>query len=314
MGVSLAFCLGLLKPQQASTPVKPEQAPTAAPRLSTQEVGQVIQKHWGYSGIQLGRQNVTWLDLAGKGQNTEFYAYYVTETPRGDVPVVDVFTVQRGTPENLFHRIGLGFSEGLRASHIELSGKTFFLCTTRSGSGGYLAVWIYEYDGIGKLALIYEDDQGLFQGSLLLTPGGILLRGNNQRFVLSYDGAKFVRTLYCRPLSPPKGPGTHILLIKAQGDKLLMYYDERLLSFTQAGANRYVSASTLKIQKDEQVLFDENFDTPHMTRILADGQFEWTSGFYSGVKPSREGEMGLSISHDYQDWYDINFTVAPRLR
>jgi hypothetical protein len=303
IAVFLAFLLDLYK-----------QAPTPTSRLSMEQVKQVIENHWGYSGIEIGQQDVAWLDLARKGQETEFYAYYVNDAESGGVPVVDVFTVQHGAPENLFHRIGYGFSEGLRASHIELCGKTFFLCTTRAGNAGYLSVWIYQYDGIGKLALVYEDDEGLFQGWLFLTPAGIFLRGNNQRFLLSYDGTKFVRTLYRKPLSTPKGPGTHILRLKAQGEKLLIYYDDTLLSFFRSEANRYILASTLKIEKDEQILFDDDFDMPHQTRILADRQFEWTTGFYSGVKPSREGEMGVSISHDYEDWYEINFSVGPGLR
>ena len=183
------------------------QTPTAnsSPETNDREKAKrIILNYFGYDRDKIEIEKIIWFDFVSKGSNLEFYAVYRNDWR----DFVDVFTLRQGFPENLYHRLGNG--EGLDANHVTINNKTYFIATSNAGSGSYLTVTLYEYDGIGKPKIAYEDD-ALFQGKLFVFNNHVYLGGNNQRYELQYGKNSFKRVKYRQRLLYEYGSGSHIL-------------------------------------------------------------------------------------------------------
>jgi hypothetical protein len=270
---------------------------------------EIIERYWGRANVKMDEAKIVWADLCRKGEFKEFYAYYIITSGEDDVPAVDVFTVRNGKPENLLHRVAAGFSEGLEATHANLGGRNFFICSTCAGSGGFLDLDIYAYNGSGKLSLVHQE-KNLFKGSFFIADGALCLYGGNQRFVLTYSGKKFVKRPYTKRLSVGDTPGTHVLRVEMNKDKPLFYFDNSPISFLKENEERYRSVSPLPLEMSGQILIDDSLPSPQEIRFLSGGpEFSFIRGFFYGLKPERTGSARVLVSHNYGDWYQIDFVV-----
>lgn len=268
---------------------------------------EIVCRYFGFDAIEVREGGIEWFDFASTGERTEFYALY----RQGDRQFLDVFTTKRG-PELLYHARADTLGH-LGADLVRTESSIVLVSSSKHGSGGYLDVELYTYDGIGKPKLVYEE-RNLFQGRLFLADNKIYLGGSGQRFEVRYDEGEFRRFPYAaRPLFG-RSTSIHVLSIDVTDDRLSVRYDGFPLPFVEdPRTNTMVTTSLLDISPDEQIVIDDAGPPGSAIRVLVEGEhLGFDSAFFVSIKPESLGDSYISISHGYRKWYRLNVKIANR--
>ena len=263
-----------------------------------------IKQYYGYSEFPSDKADIDWFDFAGSGRFLEFYVSY----EMGYSPLIDVFTVRHGDAENILHR--LGYSEELKAGYITIDGKSYFLIAAKTGSGGYLTLEIYEYDGIGK-AILSQELQDLFYGDMFVSDNRAFVTSSSQKFEVKHEDGRFVLVRYLQRLTPPSY-GTQVLRLDVKRGSLAVSFDGKQLTFTKEDENQYVCTRPVGVLLEGEVFIDDNFgDVDRQVRIMASAdEFTWHRGFFDSLKPKKPGEATITVSDSYENWYHIRCRVG----
>jgi hypothetical protein len=298
--VVLAFALNL-----CGTALSP--SGVGAPGLSSEALRNrgiaAIRAYFGYKNWPQDDVQVVWFDFASSGNLCEFYAKYNYDGNG----VVDVFTTRQGDVENLLHRMSL--SEELEAGHIQIDGKTFFLCSGKTGSGGYLTLQIYDYDGIGKPRIRYESED-FFYGDWWTRDNRVFLTSSSRKFELRYKDGSFHLVRYTGRLSQT-AYGTHVLSFDVKDRFLTMSFDGEPLIFVKDSEGRLVNAKPLWIRPDAQILIDDNFaEEDRQVRVMVGAEFRWHRGFFDSLTPTKCGAAEITVSDSYETWYGVRCQIS----
>jgi hypothetical protein len=298
---SLNLCLNTSARNGPSKPTSRNelQKPTREAAVSA------IKQFYGYCEFPSDKADIGWIDFAGSGRPLEFYVSYEMEYSR----LVDVFTIRNGDPEIILRR--LGCSEELKAGYITVDGKGYFLISAKTGSGGYLTLEIYEYDGIGK-AVLSQEFQDLFYGDMFVSDNRAFVTSSSQKFEVKHESGRFVLVRYLQRLAPPSY-GTQVLRLDVKGSALAISFDGKQLTFTKEDEDQYVCTRPVGVLLEGEVFIDDNFgDDGRQVRIMSHGdEFTWHRGFFDSMKPKKAGEATITISDSYEDWYHIRCLVGP---
>lgn len=276
----------------------------------------IIKAFYGDDIGKVKLNKVVWFDLLSKGSNTDFYALYdINQTP-----FLDVFTTRSGQPENLYHEVYQGY--GIDAFYATISNKTFFVSTNRGGSGGFLSASIYDYDGIGKLRLVHQID-GMFQGWLFVVDNRIFLSGNTQKYELKYDGKTFSLEKYQQRLSCNQN-GSHVLAYHLMDGKFFITYAGKEITFKDTpppDTDPVESAKTkvswkesiapILIGLNELIILDDNMEEPGEIRLIMHEKDNLAprGGLFSSLLAKEVGTIHMSISYNYETWYEIEVVI-----
>lgn len=270
-----------------------------------EQAKQIVFSYFNNKKIEINK--LEFCDLFGDGQKKEFYVVFSNAYTDN----VAVFTLRNNTYENIFYRKNKG-GESLDGYHITNNKKTIFIFTSNIGSGNFLDVNIYEYDGIGKLRLVHNERE-IFGGQVYIANNRIYITGNNHRYELKRIDKDFKLIRYKERITHENGSGTHVLSYASKNKKLLIMFDGKPIEFNASKENDYQeSKSQITINDDEQIIIDDNiFDQPpQRIRLLTEGEvFSYSHGFFYTLKPKSKGKAYLHISHNYDIWYDIDVIV-----
>jgi hypothetical protein len=274
-------------------------------RLGNLRAMRIIKKHFSFKKISLDSIGAIWIALNPDRIPSEFYTLYQVN----NVTYFDVFTIRFKEPENLLHRISIG--ELLTPMHIKYDEKIYLVCGSTQGSGAYLSLTIYSYDGIGKLKIVHEE--GLFfQGNYRIINDRCFISGNNKRYELIYSNEKFSLSPYKERLRYEFGSTQHILAYDIIEEQLQIKFDGKPLEF-MIRSNQLHLVSPLRINFNEHILVDDNLtENPNggIRTLTTGGDFISFGGFFMTLKPNIHGLTSLAISYCYQEWYIIDIIVT----
>ncbi len=294
------------KSRKNATMQEPVTVSTQQPEITGEDssVRRMIEEYHHLTIHEVKSPGIIWFDLASTGRDTEFAVLYSTESHE----ILDVFTTRQSGFENLFHRVRI--DEELMPAFIVMDGHPYFICASRAGSGGFLDLELYTYDGIGKLSQVYHVGQ-LFQGDFWITDSRLFIAGGNQRFELRKEDGSFILVPYDKNLALQLSTGTHVLSIVPLGDHLVINYDGGQISFASEELS-YRSTVPIKVQLEELIVVDDNLveTGPQSIRVLVDGTtFNFHRHFFYSIQPTRRGFSHIQISHNYGDWYFIDVAI-----
>ncbi len=266
----------------------------------------IVQEYFKLNVDSISEFNTVWCDLTSSGKNSEFYAtYYHNQFTK----YLTVFTTRGNVPENLFHRNSKGGYD-LQGAHVLINDVAYFLCATRVGSGGFLDLDVFQYDGVNKLEMIHKE-ASLFQGHLWVMDNRIFLDGGNHRYELMYISDGFKLTNYDKRVQYLADSASHVLAYHIDGNDFKITYDGKPIQFTMI-EDHYVNNEPITLAIDEQIIEDDNVIgvEPQQIRLLSRrGEFEYKQGFFSSLIPTGVGLKELSISFNYETWYRIKVLV-----
>lgn len=252
-----------------------------------------------YFNIQIEKTNIdnlNWFDFSGNGTNKEFYIKYYYNGKQ----YYDIFTLQGNIAENIFHRVIEYCSESSDFIPLTIQGKSFLIFSTTAGSGNYLDLEIYQYDGIGKAKCVHSE-YGFYEGELLTKNNKILISGNCQKYELKYDGNEFKLVKYNERLQPEEG--SHVLTVNVTNDDVKVLYDNEPLEFPDkvknGGDRDFCTDITLKM--GELIYVDEfNTDDSSGPRIFLPNNdiVKLDAGFYTTIEPLKPGKTEIEILND----------------
>jgi len=268
----------------------------------------IIKKSNGDKDILINNADIVWVDLLSKDNIKEFYVTYSID----EINFVDVFTTRNGFNENILHQTS---EDGeIDAKHVTINNKTYFICIFRGGNHRFMDVELYEYDGIGKLKLVYETNKELPQGKLWIVNNKIFISGGINKYELKYDGKKFSCVPYRERLSRSIGSGTHFLVYNISDNKLKIAYDGKVIKFKKLneGLDSYQSISPLKLNYNELIYIDDNLTNSSYAEIYTLSDMSFQDGLFTTLKPDKKGKTGISIRHDHNEgytWYHIDVII-----
>lgn len=274
-------------------------------QLSPNEKAQRIVADYFDLGEPPDDLNAVWCDLLATGQKKDFYATY----SYAHTHYLTVFTTRSQTPENLFHRHSKGGYD-LHPAHVAINNVTYFLYSTTVGSGGYLDLYVFQYDGVGKLEMIHKEES-LFQGHLWVINDRIFLCGGNHRYELALTSDGFTLTPYTERVAYIEGSANHVLAYHIENGDFSISYDGTPIQFSKSD-DHYVSKDPIILAVDEQIIEDDNMvgTSPQAIRLLSRaGEFECKPSFFSILVPRGIGPKELSVSYNYETWYHIEVLV-----
>lgn len=277
----------------------PEQLPKA------QRQATVAAARAKYPGFCAQEDEVSWFDFAGRGKATEFYACYSSETQSC---VLDVFTLRGNEVERLLHQ--LGRAEELQAAHVTLESRPFLICSSKTGSGGFLSFLIYDYAGVSKPRLCYKSDS-FFSGHLFVVGNRVLIKTSSQRLELLLKNGEFQLLRVAERLSSLEY-GTHVLRFDIEDNALKISFDGERLEFAKSQHDTWTSKRVICIEPEAEVLLDDNFSaSERQVRVLAThGELRWHNGFFSSFTPEATGATQLAISDQYDKWYHVRLQIT----
>lgn len=273
---------------------------------NTDMAKRIVLEYFQLNDDSISKFNAVWCDLASNGKSSEFYAtYYHNQFTK----YLTVFTTRGNVPENLFHRTSKG-GYSLRGEHALINDVTYFLCATRVGSGGYLDLYVFQYDGINKLERVHTE-ASLFQGNLWVINNQIFLAGGNHRYELSYISDGFTLLDYDKRVQYLEDSASHVLAYHIDGIDFKITYDGKPIQFTLMG-DYYTNNEPITLAMGEQIIEDDNIIgvEPQQIRLLSKrGEFEYRPGFFFSLIPTSVGLKELNISFNYETWYHIKVLV-----
>ncbi len=250
-------------------------------------------------------KSLQWVDLAGKGDEQEFYVCYEL----GALRHVSVYTTRTSEPQRLFHEQSYSMDVGSAV----YEGRQHVVVWHVEGSGGYLRFSVLGWDGVGSLQTKFADD-AIFQGSLLFVDRQVYVSGAGQKHQLVCENGNFaLRPYRLHPKYPEQGEGCHVLRIEVKEDRLVFEFDNEEVALEKAEDDRYVLKQGLPIRPGESVLIDDNLEQRRGLRLFGGAdEVDWESGLYPMFVPIRRGSVKICINDSYGPWYEIWFDVKDR--
>jgi len=273
---------------------------------NTDMAKEIVKEHFQLNDDSISEFNAVWCDLISNGKSREFYAtYYHNQFTK----YLTVFTTRGNVSENLFHQNSKGGYD-LQGAHVLINDITYFLCATRVGSGGFLNLYVFQYDGINKLERIHTE-ASLFQGHLWVMNNRIFLDGGNHRYELTYTSDGFNLIDYDKRVQYLEHSASHVLAYHIDGNDFKITYDGEPIQFTMI-EDRYVNNEPITLSIDEQIIEDDNIigvEPQGIRLLLRRGEFDYKQGFFCSLIPTGVGLKELSISFNYETWYHIKVLV-----
>lgn len=274
---------------------------------SEKELRKIICSYIGSSNIDVVPPGIIQTSFNPNGNKRDFYAQIIS----GENKYIVAFASKPAGYENVyFNKLKHGFFWEVK--HITLNSRSYLVCYSVTGSGHYLDLSIYAYDGIGKLKEVFNKGE-LFQGNIYIADNAIHINGNGHKYKVVFKNNKFNLEEYKEKLKPAPDSGTHVLSYKPQGTLLKVMYDGKEVKFRKTGEKGYDSKETFEIKLDEQIIDDDNivgYPPQYIRLLIQDELFDFIDGFFTTIKPVKVGETSINLSHDYEEWYHIKFKIT----
>lgn len=268
----------------------------------------VVAEYLSLSVEQVVIEDFQWMDLMGKGEPLDLYAQYTI----GSDYYTGVYSVRARTPQLLYQG-----TIGQDTRVVEIEGRPHLVVWSNSGSGGWLDLAIYSWDGAGPLHKRYslgseDGDPSIVSGQPWFVDGRIYIDGGGSKYIVAQAGNGFELRPYTADVRyPDYGESCHVLRIRRTGSKLALTFDEERLVTEDAGPEQYVVTPALRLGSKESILIDDNMSEPSALRLLVTaGDFEWKAGLYSLLSPRTIGETRISINDAYGDWYSVPIIIT----
>ncbi len=274
--------------------------------LSDRNLKKVIGAYIDSETIDVEPPGITHASFAPNGKNADFYAKVTT----GNNNYIVAFSKKTNGYENIyFNKLKRGhFWE---VTHITLDKITYLVCYSVTGTGHYMTIHIYSYDGIGKMKEVFTESD-LFGGDLYIRDNTVYLNGNGHKFKLIKKNGTFALTQYKEKLHPVQDSGNHVLSYVPQGKHLKIMFDGKYLNFAKKGESSYDSKELVEIKLDEKIIDDDNivgYPDQYIRLLVQDEMFEFDKGFFTTLIPTKTGETSINISNDYREWYHVRIKV-----
>jgi hypothetical protein len=293
---------GFFRPSPEAVP--PEERILSDTKLS-------IARYLGRDASSIKLNSARWTDLVGDGKCSEFLCDFEAD----EIRHTELYSMRSGNPHRLFSAVG--YSQ--EAAVVCLGNMPHFLIWRTEGSGGYLTLNAFRWDGIGPLQRLPTpiDDgssDAMFSGSLYFASDRVFLDGPSMKEEVISDGTKLTLVPYTvRPNPGDYGDNCHILRFDIRDDALEFKFDGAIIELERTGQDQYASKHTIEISMGESVLLDDNLGEPRAIRVLASGtDIEWRSGIFSVALFKKTGSTELIVNDSYGPWYELKFSVVPR--
>lgn len=269
------------------------------------DVKEIIHNYYrsnAYSPSEVNR-----CDLSNVGIQNEI----IVRSHKGQNEFIDVFSLKNLEPENIFHRKSEIDEEANTYVH-SFNVHNHFVYTVRSGSGGFLHVFIYSYDNISKLELCFQR-KDLYHGSIFFIPNKILLSGDSTKYELFKDNTEFKLKHYEKKLLDSIGDDSFLLSFTSVDSKFDIKLNNKPIRFKKDNG-RFVARDNYSIGLDDQIIVDDNFTNNESAafKLIVNGlHFRFNQGYYYLIKPIKTGVADISIQFQYE-WYIITFIIDNR--
>ena len=298
--VIMSVVLAWLLPPLGNRLGSPKPSPTPEDRAR-----RLIEEYYRTPGIHLDAKDVAWCDLTNTGRDGEFHAKYEL----GFTDYAVVFTTRNGTPECLLNENSKGAC-ALGLAHVTIVGKTYLLLTSTSGSGHFMTISIYDYDGIGKLRRVHTEED-ISGGHIYVVNNRIWVSGRGQRYELRLGPDGFSLVKYTDRLPFRISSGSHVLSAHLAGSQFTLRFDGDPIEFAQSGDAHRTKADII-LPMDEEIVFDDNMGDNgggDIRLLIGTNDWDYHDGFFDSYTPTSPGRKELSISYD-GEWYHLGVCVA----
>lgn len=256
-----------------------------------------------------------WIDLLGDGQNAELCVEYILS----EEDFVDVVTTRHASVARVYHSRRYTSEDGdVTLLYARYAGTPYLLRGSKLGSGGFLSLRMYRWDGIGPLREVWSAQENLFQGWAYEMRDHIFVTGDSRIYELVSAGNSFKLVPYRRrPVFGDFGNAAHILRVDCDGNHLKAWYDSEAITFTGSD-DQFVSETVIDLYAGEEMVIDDNQPKPCGLRVLTDAGdlLAFGGGLYRMLSPTGDGECELRFSVNYTNWYGIRIRthMTTRLR
>lgn len=270
--------------------------------IQISDIKEIIQNYYRsneYSPFEVKR-----CDLSNVGNQNEI----IVHSHNGQNEFIDVFSLKNLEPENIFH-CKSEIDEEVNTYVHSFFDHNHFIYTVRSGSGGFLHVFIYSYDNISKLELCFQR-KDLYHGSIFFIPNKILLSGDSTKYELIKDNSEFRLIHYHKKLLDSIGDDSFLLSFSPVDSKFDIILNNKPIRFRNDNG-KYVAIDNYSIGLDDQIIVDDNFTNNESAafKLLVNGlHFSFNQGYYYLIKPIKTGVADISIQFKHE-WYIITFII-----
>ena len=210
------------------------------------EAKQIVEKYYPNSSIKF--EKCVWFDFIGDGQKKEFYSSYFAGKKR----VVEVFSTRNGKPESIFHNVD-SIGDWGNVDFLVYDKQVFLTFWSVGGSGGFLSMALYKYDGVGKADKFYSLPPGLGRGNpIIVNNKELYLKGKNLNYKLNKNNNGFQLVEYKE--KPLPNQGTHVLSISKNQNIIEAYFDGHKLNWN----NKQKSFDLIAIKENEILVIESN--------------------------------------------------------
>lgn len=206
----------------------------------------IVKAYVGKSNLDF--KKIVWFDFSSSGANKEFSVSY----NMGNSKVLDVFSIRGEKPENIFHQVSNDLGEEINLDYIKNDGKYYLVSWSTGGSGHYLSMQIYSYDGGGQATRTYSLLPDFPGGGLFIKDHkDVFLKGGAKRYKLEHLDGKFQLVRYNENQEPPSG--SHVLKVRKKEDEIIVYFDNKRLELVP---NSKIF-STITIRVGDKIIIDD---------------------------------------------------------
>lgn len=256
-------------------------------------------------------EDCKWLNLAGSGNQTEFYVSYSFKNSR----YISVYSIRINEIQRLYYERESGDEVGITSAIYD--GRPFIVVWNRGGSGGWLGFSIFGWDGVGPLQKEFttpseEYDAGFFKGELWIINDKVYITGSNQKYELIRENRKFRLQPYStHPKYGDYGMGCHIFRIREVDNKLAFSFDGKDIPIEKINEDKYISKQKIEVLLGESILIDDYIEGGRAVRIFAyQNEIEWRRGLFPTIVPIKSGDINFEFNDSYGPWYDFILTVT----
>lgn len=275
--------------------------------LVNKELMKVIDNYMGGKGIQIAPPGIVQVSFNTESNQAAIYAKVKSG---GNEYILAFANKQHGYENIYFNKLEAGYF--WQVKHVAIDKRLYLVCYYVTGSGAFLRLFIYSYDGIGKMKEVFNTGE-FFGGEVYVEDNKIYISGNDHKYKIAVHNGTFSLNEYKEKVKLPSDSGSHILSYIPQGKSLKVLFDGKEVKFQKKIEKTYDSEETIEIKLDEQIIYDDNIVgyPPHYLRILIDYRmFDFKKGFFTTVKPIKTGVTSINLSANYREWYYIKFKIT----
>lgn len=280
-----------------------------APENTIRLAREIIEAYYGHSVGEISK--VVWFDFASSGQKNEFFAEISGPDWETEEPFLDVFS--RSGPEwrNILHRDGNAVFGTLLTDTVTIEGETYLLSGVCAGSGRFLDLSVYAYNGMEPAREVFAEDD-LYQGHFAVKNGRVYVYGDSQKFELRKGPKGFYLSHLKQSYSYDPAKGKHLLRLRDQNDALVVSFDGRVVRFVETRSEKgyvpeFVTVEPIRIGRSHTIIFDNNMYRPRANRVLFEGA-TWNvrlDGPDVTLAPRKEGKGEILVDFELAKNYAI---------